>query len=320
MAAPRRHHLLPQFYLRSFTDAEGKVRVIDRASGREFTTGTTNVFVERDYYTVSSVDAEDDHALNEGLYAKVEGVAAPVFEKLRAAAFPLDGPARSEFASFMALQLSRGRMFRRLMEQLTDQLGRSMLRAAADAPPSYWEAKRAEWQANPEGPEPPPPLGEKDRQMLRQGTSFVIEPRREHVVDMSFAHLEKLTFVLMAMTWRLIVFDEPCLFSSEHPLSYWRESSPTDGGDGIGLVTADEVRLPIGPWSALVLTPPEFGREPFDRSRSERTYRGDITTAQRLNWGTLSFPPSERLLLAPNLKTHPLPVTVAQMHRGLVRP
>jgi hypothetical protein len=86
------------------------------------------------------------------------------------------------------------------------------------------------------------------------------------------------------------------------------------------LVTADEVRLPIGPWSALVLTPPEFGREPFDRSRSERTYRGDITTAQRLNWGTLSFPPSERLLLAPNLKTHPLPVTVAQMHRGLVRP
>ena len=67
MATPRRHHLLPQFYMRAFADEEGKARVIERASGREFTTGTTNVLVERDYYTVSSVDAEDDHEPIEGV-------------------------------------------------------------------------------------------------------------------------------------------------------------------------------------------------------------------------------------------------------------
>jgi hypothetical protein len=320
MSAPRRHHLLPQFYLRSFADEDGKVRVIDRTTGHEFTTGTANVFVERDYYTVSSVEAEDDHQLIEGLYAKIEGVVAPVFEQLRAGDFPLDGQDRSEFASFMALQVSRGRMFRRWMNQLADQMGRSMLRMAANAPPRYWEAKRAEWESNPEGPEPPPRLSAKERQMLREGTAFEIKPSREHVVEMSFAPLEEMTFVLMAMTWRLLIFEEPCLFSSEHPLSYWREPSPMDRMYGIGPATADEVRLPISPSRALVLTPPEPGRKLFDRSRHERAYWGDTAAARRLNWGTLIFPPSERLLLGPHVRTHPLPVTLSQMEGGVVRP
>lgn len=312
MSVPRRHHLLPQFYMRSFADTKGRVRVVARASGDEFTTGTANVFVERDYYTVSSVDAEDDPALIEGLYSQVEGVAAPIFEQLRDGEFPLDGQSRSEFASFMALQVSRGRMFRDFMDRVTDEMGRMVLRVAADAPEGYWEAKRTEWEANPEGPEPPPPLSERDRQMLREGKAFNIKPSREHVIEMSFAHLEQMTLVLMAMTWRLVVFDEPCLFTSEHPLSYWREPSPMDRMYGIGPTTADEVRLPISPTRALVLTPPEPGRKPLDRSEHERTYAGTRTAARRLNWGTLTFPPSERLLLSPDVAQHPLPATLAQ--------
>ena len=112
------HHLLPQFYMRAFASDRGQVRVVERASGREFTTGTANVFVERDFYTVSSVRAHDDHGLIEGLYAKVEGVAAPVFEQLRRGDFPLASKDRSEFASFLALQVSRGRMFRRFIDEV----------------------------------------------------------------------------------------------------------------------------------------------------------------------------------------------------------
>lgn len=300
--------------MRPFADARSRVRVVARATGDEFTTGTANVFVERDYYTVSSVDAEDDPALIEGLYSQVEGVAAPIFEQLRDGEFPLEGQSRSEFASFMALQVSRGRMFRDFMDRVTDDMGRMMLRMAADAPEGYWEAKRAAWEANPEGPEPPPPLSERDRQMLREGKAFDIKPSREHVIEMSFAHLEEMTFVLMAMTWRLVVFDEPCLFTSEHPLTYWREPSPMDRMYGIGPATADEVRLPISPTRALVLTPPEPGRKPFDRSEHERSYAGTRTAARRLNWGTLTFPPSERLLLSPDVAQHPLPATLAQVN------
>jgi hypothetical protein len=293
--------------MRSFANAKEQVRVIERSTGDEFTAKTANVFVERDYYTTCSVDTEDDHGLIEGLYSKVESIAAPIFEQLRDGDFPLGGQDRAEFASFMALQLSRGRMFRRSMNDLANQLGQMMLRIAADAPPGYWEAKRAEWEANREGPEPPPPLSDRDRQKLREGTAFDIKPSREHVVEMSFAHHEKMTFLVMAMTWRLIVFPEPCLFSSEHPISYWREPSPADRMLGIGPATADEVRLPISPTRALVLTPPEPGRKPFDISEHEHEYAGDQMAAERFNWGTLSFPPSERLLLSPEIAQHPLP-------------
>jgi hypothetical protein len=281
--------------MRSFANAEGQVRVIERSTGNEFKTGTVNVFVERDYYTVSSVYAEDDHGLIDGLYSKVESVAAPIFEQLRDGDFPLGGRDRAEFASFMALQVSRSRMFRRSMDDLADQTGRIMLRRVAEAPRGYSEAKRAEWEANPEGPEPPLPLTDRDRQMLREGTAFDIKPSREHVVEMSFAHLEEMTFLLMAMTWRLITFPDPCLFSSEHPISYWREPSRMDRMYGIGPATADEVRIPISPTRALVLTPPEPGRRLFDISEHEHTYVGDEPAAKRLNTGTLSFPPSERL-------------------------
>jgi hypothetical protein len=100
--------------------------------------------------------------------------------------------------------------------------------------------------------------------------------------------------------------------SSEYPLSYWREPSPTDHMYGIGPATADEVRLPISPTHALVLTPPEPGRNPFDRSNREHTYAGTRAAARRLNWGTLTFPPSERLLLSPDVEQHPLPATLTQ--------
>lgn len=94
--------------MRAFANGQGQVRLIDREHGRDFTTSTTNALVERDYYTVASEDAEDDHGLIEGLYSKVESVAAPAFERLCADDFPLPGQDRSEFASFMALQVTRG--------------------------------------------------------------------------------------------------------------------------------------------------------------------------------------------------------------------
>ena len=42
----------------------------------------------------------------------------------------------------------------------------------------------------------------------------------------------------------------------------------------------------------------ERGRKPFDRSKHEITYVGDEAAARAMNWGTISFPPSERLLLS----------------------
>jgi hypothetical protein len=286
--------------MRAFANEKQQATVLERDTGHTFTTHTKNIFVETDYYTVSSEDAEDDHALIEGLYAKVEALAAPTFESLRTDEFPPTPEDRSEFASFMALQVTRGRLFREFMERTTEDMGKALLRTAAEAPPGYWERKHAEWEANPEGPEPPAGMTEEERRMMREGTAFDIRPSREHVVEMSFVAFEEMTFVLAAMSWRLVRFAEPCLFTSEHPISYWRKPTPGDRMMGIGPATADEVRFPLSPTRALVLTPPSV-------PGGEAIHDCDQAVAARLNWGTLTFPPSRRLLLNPEVGGHPLP-------------
>lgn len=134
---------------------------------------------------------------------------------------------------------------------------------------------------------------------------------------MSFVAYEEMTFLFMAMTWHLVRFDRPCLFSSEHPVTYWRR--PMEGAQmmGIGPATADEVRFPVSPTLALVLTPPDPGARPFDRSPREGIYRGDAQAARRMNQGTLTFPGADRLLLRPDT-THAVPVTPGDLEGGVV--
>jgi hypothetical protein len=287
--------------MRAFADSRGHVRVVPRQGAEPYTATVENVFVERDFYSVHNVDEELDHELIEkGIYAAVEGHVAPIFRKLLLTDFGLGGQDRLEFASFMALQLTRGRQFRAFMERTTDQLGKAMLRAASEAPPEYWEARHAEWEETREGAEPPRTMTEYERHLMRRGEGFLIQPSREHTVEMSFVALQDLTFIFFSMRWRLVCFREPLLFSSEHPISYWQH--PTRRGPMVppAAVTAEEVRFPLSPTRALVLTP---GGPRSD----ERSYEGTVAGAARLNWGTLSFPPSERLLLSPDVARHPLP-------------
>jgi hypothetical protein len=57
MAEPRRHHLVPESYLRRFADERDQVRVVSRTDpGHTFVTGITNTAVERDFYTVETDD------------------------------------------------------------------------------------------------------------------------------------------------------------------------------------------------------------------------------------------------------------------------
>ena len=75
----RRHHYLPQFYMKAFADDRHKVTVVERA-GRSYTTSTANVFVERDYYSVRDESEEVNHELIErGIYAKLESHIAPIY-------------------------------------------------------------------------------------------------------------------------------------------------------------------------------------------------------------------------------------------------
>jgi hypothetical protein len=298
------HHYLPKFYLRAFADERKRVTVTDRATGEETTDTIRRLLAEPGYYTVRSDADEEDHQLIEGIYQRFESQGAPVHAAMLADEYPPSDTQRERWAAFMALQMTRGPAFRAWMSRTTDEFGKMTLRQAARAPDSYWKHQHAEWAKTREGPEPPPSLTRQQRRWLTEGDRFDVRPSREHVIEMSFEPADTLASLYYAMDWRLVRFPEPCLLTSDNPITYWKRA-PATYGTGMNPVAYDEVRMPLSPTQALVLTPPES-------DENETIYDCGRDVAALLNWNTLRSVPCTQYVRCPDVKHHPLP-TPAQL-------
>jgi hypothetical protein len=82
-AAPRRHHYVPQFYLRGFVGEKDQLFVVDRPSEKTFRTQPKNVATERDFNRVN-VEGMDPAAVEKAL-SEFEGKVAPALERVKAA-------------------------------------------------------------------------------------------------------------------------------------------------------------------------------------------------------------------------------------------
>ncbi len=65
MSKSQRHHYLPQFYLKNFTDVKGLLWVFDR-DAKEYRQQTPkNIAVQRDYYAVKDEQGEKNFKIEE---------------------------------------------------------------------------------------------------------------------------------------------------------------------------------------------------------------------------------------------------------------
>lgn len=111
MKTKKRHHAVPQFYLRRFATPEDQIWVYDKVTGDTHCTSITNASVETHLYSVTLDDGT--HMTDvEDFLAKIESSAAPVL-----AAFmdgrPIEGQDRMNMASFIAMMYVRTHAFRR---------------------------------------------------------------------------------------------------------------------------------------------------------------------------------------------------------------
>jgi hypothetical protein len=107
--------------------------------------------------------------------------------------------------------------------------------------------------------------------------------------------------MLLRRTWTLVVFDEPCLFTGEHPVVH---INPSGGTYGYGVATAERLYMPVSTTNALVLSMPWAGWP-------ETVVYGTRELARRLNWAMLMQPANMELLLHPDVGGHPLPSAAA---------
>lgn len=133
------------------------------------------------------------------------------------------------------------------------------------------------------------------------GEAFEIKaPKAELFISQQVAH--DLGPMLATMAWTLVEFDEPCLFTSGHPVVYLVETPPPPM-IGVGFGTADATYVPLTPSRALTMRPVQA---------DDQVLCGTRELARKLNIRMLTAQLSDQLLLCPDVPGHPLPVTSAQ--------
>jgi hypothetical protein len=117
VASPKRHHYLPEFYLKGFA-RDDLLWVFDRKSGQYRQQPPKNTAVIGQYYTSTTEAGEKDTSIEKHL-ADIEGEAKPIIDKLDAAE-TISPQERVGLAYFLALQLSRTPKHQREIEYIGD--------------------------------------------------------------------------------------------------------------------------------------------------------------------------------------------------------
>lgn len=275
MAKSPRHHLVPQFLLRRFADAEKKLVMVKREDlGYSVTSTVGNACNEAGFYRIETDDIDPDH--REGHDPEALEKALSVFEKradraiksLLGGAPPWSIEKHYDLGMFTAFQYVRGWHLRKQFDEMgTLAMRREML---ANRPRAEALAKRY--------------LRERGEKVTSESVDEFINnaygpdgPRlvmgQPHAIQVSFRFaLETVAPRILTRPIRLLHFSEDApLLTSDSPVATWSPNRPHDRV--VALADATTITMPIAPNLALS----------FARGGQDAISRAGATRARQIN-------------------------------------
>lgn len=79
-------------------------------------------------------------------------------------------------------------------------------------------------------------------------------PHRNFTMAVALNNMPRLANAYLRMRWRLCRFAQSALLTGDQPVAFWRRGNTPSFFTGIGPLTAQEVRFPVDPRHALILT------------------------------------------------------------------
>lgn len=237
----KRHHVVPEFYLRRFANEKERITVVRRGA-RPHTTHVRNAGVVGKFNIVTDPGGNPSLVV-EKMFADFEGLAKPIIEQIAATGhIPMHEP-RSLVAQYMALQYTRTPEWRdianieaeihakTLMSAHTDASLRKMLRAMHGREPTEEEFAAAQYARD-----------NIDEFTIEESNNDFFRAAIRLATDDVMPHF------LHEMHWHLVQADDPVFITSDHPIVFHRAP-----GIPVGIVTAPIIYFPIDPYRTIML-------------------------------------------------------------------
>ncbi|WP_437773505.1 DUF4238 domain-containing protein [Arthrobacter sp. KNU40] len=254
--AARKHHVVPNSYLRRWSGPTHRVQVSDLNTGKSYVTSPGNAARVTDFYLLESPDLDPDEippAFVENLLALIEGRAVPALDTLLAhSADGMSGQDKADISVFLGFQLARGQQTREMIQQLAADISphlHSVTNMTEDGIKALLASKKI-------------PFTEQiltevtDFQKGLQDGSIVMLPQQAALVGMPISMAMELAEHLYIRHW-VLFRTRPILFTSDEPVvAIGGPGRPRNRRAGIG--TAPVVVFPIAPDALLVM----FSNEP----------------------------------------------------------
>jgi hypothetical protein len=231
----RRHHYLPQMYLRGFADDDGLVWVFDRQNNTFLHQGVINTAVKKDFYTVVGPDGEKSDAIETLMANSVEGPTKCIIEKLDKRNLNWEGEDRAILALFVTLLRTRNLAFDRDQNEFTDQFFRWWAKASHSTTEAVENSLR-EYQEK-TGQDTTSVSAQEMFEMIRDDRYEFHNPRQNNIKMMMSLSLD-LARALFRLNWDILSAPKGESFvTCDNPFTVVPPPSFDDTFDGFGILT-----------------------------------------------------------------------------------
>ncbi len=241
--AKKRHHYIPQFYLKGFVDPQNEpyIWVYDKDNGRIIKSSAKDIAVEKHYFSFIDKLGRRDSETLENFLEKTETEAAPVINKLLKEE-SLNEEEQVSFAFFVALMMMRTPNYRKNTETLMTETIKKISMIMASHKEGF-ESEMKNFERD---------TGEKiesveELRKFMQAGEYDIKVNPNVTLAMSMSHIEPIAEVFYKMRWRFLkATDDYKFLSGDNPLFYFDPTHNPNSFYGVGLANKNiEVTLPL---------------------------------------------------------------------------
>lgn len=122
----KRQHILPRSYLERFA-VKKQVWIHNFQQSESYVNNITDAACVGDFYTVKTIDEQEDDCIESGLLAKIEGIGNPIIDKMINKMYIPTGEEKALFANYLAIMYTRGAWFRQILLEVHEHFANDLV-------------------------------------------------------------------------------------------------------------------------------------------------------------------------------------------------